>query len=772
VRSVLNLDHIGKYRVVGKIGKGAMGEVYKAKDPLLNRFVALKTISPTLAADGDFKERFKREAQSAARLNHPNIITVYDYGEEQGLTYMVMELLEGVDLRQAIRSRSLGHLGRKLEVMAQILDGLAFAHANSVVHRDLKPGNIHLTPSGHVKILDFGLARLGASDMTKTGTVMGTPHYMSPEQVRGQKADARSDVFSLGSVFYELLCNHRPFEAESVHGVLLQILDHEPEPMRKWDAEVPAGLVEIVERALSKDAAKRYADAGEMLRALVEVREAIGGETMLGPGGAEQTMLQGVDATLLEPAITATHASVRGATALTLARTPARSGQTHLPQTVRPEPTLSGSTTAARRGGSSAWLVASAAVGALVVIGGAGLLLYRRSQPAPVVPQPAEVQQQQLGILTDALVTSQVELARTDLANHDYASAANHAEGALKLSSTNADAKDILAQAHDSQQKIDAAATEARTAYRRGDTAAAAEALQRVILLDSRNPVVDELSDNLSKAFRRQADDSRRQAGASRVAAEQARATASNGFAEGRQLLAAADTAFKREEFTAAAQKYEQSRIAFEAAKRETDEARAAAAVRAAAAQAQAQAQQQAQLRPLPTTRPNDAQLPPSTSASSPAPLAPTSAPSSSPLPAPSAALSPSPSLSPSASPYATLAPTAAAPAADAAQTAVRRTVFESYKRAIESQDIALFRSLKPDLTTNDEKALRESFKAIKSQVVGMTEESVQVDPGGERATVKVTRQDIVNGRPTPRFSQTFRLVRAGGSWQIQSMGQ
>jgi tetratricopeptide (TPR) repeat protein len=768
---VLNLDHIGKYRVVGKIGKGAMGEVYKAKDPLLNRFVALKTISPTLAADGDFKERFKREAQSAARLNHPNIITVYDYGEEQGLTYMVMELLEGVDLRQAIRSRALGHLGRKLEVMAQILDGLAFAHANSVVHRDLKPGNIHLTPSGHVKILDFGLARLGASDMTKTGTVMGTPHYMSPEQVRGQKADARSDVFSLGSVFYELLCNHRPFEAESVHGVLLQILDHEPEPMRKWDAEVPAGLVEIVERALSKDAAKRYADAGEMLRALVEVREAIGGETMLGPGGAEQTMLQGADATLLEPSIAA-QASVRGATALTLARTPARSGQTHLPQTVRPEPTLSGSTTAARRGGSSTWLVASAAVGALVVIGGAGLLLFRRSQPAPVAPQPAEVQQQQLGILTDALVTSQVELARTDLANHDYASAAKHAEDALKLSSTSADAKDILAQAHDSQQKLEAAANEARTAYRGGDTAAAAEALQRVILLDSRNPVVDELSDNLSKAFRRQADDSRRQAGASRAAAEQAHATASSGFADGRQLLAAADASFKREEFTAAAQKYEQSRIAFEAAKREADEARAAAAVRAAAAQAQAQPQ--AQLRPLPTTRPSEGQLPPSASASpqssSPAPLAPTSAPGSSPLPAPSAALSPSPSLSPSASPYATLAPTSAAPAADAAQTAVRRTVFESYKRAIESQDIALFRSLKPDLTTNEEKTLRESFKAIKSQVVGMTEESVQVD--GDRATVRVSRQDIVNGRPTPRYPQTFRLVRAGGSWQIQSMGQ
>ena len=276
----MNLDRIGKYRVVGKIGKGAMGEVYKAHDPLLNRFVALKTIAPALAADPDFKKRFQREAQSAAQLNHPNIITVYDFGDEQGLTYMAMELLEGVDLREAIRSRALGHLGRKLEVMEQICDGLAFAHSRGVVHRDLKPGNIHLQPSGHVKILDFGLARVAASDMTKTGTVMGTPHYMSPEQVRGQKADARSDVFSLGAVFYEILCNHRPFEADSVHGVLFQILEQEPEPMRKWEPEVPPSAVALVEKALAKDPARRYADAGEMVRALAELRETMEGDTL------------------------------------------------------------------------------------------------------------------------------------------------------------------------------------------------------------------------------------------------------------------------------------------------------------------------------------------------------------------------------------------------------------------------------------------------------------------------------------------------------------
>ena len=193
-------ERIGKYQIVGKLGQGAMGEVFRGHDPVLNRFVAIKRISSGLDADETLKKRFRREAEAVAKLNHPHIITVYELGFEGEQMFMAMELLEGIDLKHAMAQHKLSS-AEKLSVMEQISEGLAYAHSQDLVHRDLKPANIHLLPGGKVKIMDFGLARMSGSDMTSTGTVMGTPHYMSPEQVRGQKADARTDVFALSCVF-------------------------------------------------------------------------------------------------------------------------------------------------------------------------------------------------------------------------------------------------------------------------------------------------------------------------------------------------------------------------------------------------------------------------------------------------------------------------------------------------------------------------------------------------------------------------------------------
>ncbi len=568
----MNLDRIGKYRIVEKIGQGAMGEVYKAHDPLLNRYVALKTISPSLAADSDFRERFKREAQSAARLNHPHIVTVFDFGEESGITYMAMELLEGLDLREALRRRSLGHLGRKLEVMVQLCDGLAFAHSQGVVHRDLKPGNVHIQPTGHVKVLDFGLARLGTSDITRTGTVMGTPHYMSPEQVRGERADARSDVFSLGALFYEVLSGHRAFEGRVVAEVLQAIVTKEPEPLRRRVPDVPAALVPVVERALAKSPDRRFRDAGELGLALGRARDSLAGETLAGPAAADQaerTILTGAGATVVLESAARAGRSVAGANALYLDPV-GGAGRRH-DATVRPELTVaSGPETevpARSRG-----LLLGAIVLVAAAIGAAGIFL--RSRPAPVVP--GEVTDETVGILTETLLMSKVELARADLDNRAYEAAAAHAREALAIDAGYADARDILERAESAQRELSAAADEAVAAFEQGDTARASSALGRVLSLDPRHPVADRLSVELNRFFRSQAEDARGQARNARAAAEAARAAGETDFRRAVSLLAAADGLSGREQHAVAAQKYLESRNAFDVARTAAEARRAA----------------------------------------------------------------------------------------------------------------------------------------------------------------------------------------------------
>jgi serine/threonine-protein kinase len=288
----MDLRQLGKYEIVGKIGQGAMGEVFRAHDPILGRDVAIKTMTATIGTDEELRKRFHREAQSAARLSHPNIITIYDFGEDQGKVYMAMELLEGNDLKDLIGRHTPMSLELKLGLMEQICDGLAFAHGKDVVHRDLKPANIHIQRGGQIKIMDFGLAKLSSSDMTRAGMIMGTPNYMSPEQVRGEKATARSDVFSLGAVFYELLTNRKPFEADSLHAVLFQVMQNEPEPLVNLAPDVPPALQQVVERAMLKDPAARFRDAGEMREGLRPARAALA-------QWAGATIVQPVDATVI-----------------------------------------------------------------------------------------------------------------------------------------------------------------------------------------------------------------------------------------------------------------------------------------------------------------------------------------------------------------------------------------------------------------------------------------------------------------------------------------
>ncbi|HEY6546537.1 MAG TPA: protein kinase, partial [Vicinamibacteria bacterium] len=271
------MDQIGRYKIVAKIGQGGTSHVWKGFDATLNRHVAVKTMSADMADDPALKKRFEREAQSAARLNHPHIITIYDFGQEQDKLYMAMELLEGMDLKQAISKGRLKSLDEKLDIVSQICDGLAFAHAHEIVHRDLKPANVQLLPDGQVKIMDFGLARLSGSDMTRTGLVMGTPNYMSPEQVRGEHVDLRSDVFSLGCLFYEILTSQKPFDADSIHSVLYKVMQEEPKAARELVPGLPLVLQQLLEKAMAKKPAERFQNAGEFGDFLERAREAIAG---------------------------------------------------------------------------------------------------------------------------------------------------------------------------------------------------------------------------------------------------------------------------------------------------------------------------------------------------------------------------------------------------------------------------------------------------------------------------------------------------------------
>ncbi|MFQ5777805.1 MAG: protein kinase [Terriglobia bacterium] len=256
---------IGKYEIIEELGRGAMGVVYKAEDPIIGRLVALKTISPGLLDNPDLLKRFYREAQAAGGLQHPNIVIIYDLGEADGQPYIAMEFLEGQQpghaapsLEKIIANKLLMPLAVKLNHMLQLCRGLDFAHKKDLIHRDIKPGNIIVTKDDTVKVVDFGIVRLTSTSMTSTGMVIGTVGYMSPEQVRGEHVDPRSDLFSVGVVMYELFAYQKPFAGPNVTAVLLKIVGEEPPPLTEVAPQVPPELAEIVHKCLEKDPADRF----------------------------------------------------------------------------------------------------------------------------------------------------------------------------------------------------------------------------------------------------------------------------------------------------------------------------------------------------------------------------------------------------------------------------------------------------------------------------------------------------------------------------------
>ncbi len=262
------LEKIGKYQILEQLGKGGMGVVYKALDTLIERVVAVKMVAANLDDDPELRARFFREARAAGQLSHKNIVTIFDLGEDNGRAYIAMEFLEGRDLRSELSKGNPMSLQDKLRIVKELCEGLSHAHEKGVIHRDIKPANVFITKSGHVKILDFGLARTTASDLTTSGHAMGTPNYMSPEQVRGEKVDHRTDTFSVGVLFYELLTRKKAFQGDSFTSTIYKILQDDPEPIETFDPSISPELCAIVYKALAKDREKRYLTLDELLRNL------------------------------------------------------------------------------------------------------------------------------------------------------------------------------------------------------------------------------------------------------------------------------------------------------------------------------------------------------------------------------------------------------------------------------------------------------------------------------------------------------------------------
>ena len=279
------------YELLDRLGKGGMGVVYRARDTKLDRLVAVKVLLTDLEGDSEIQERFLREARAAGNLNHRNIIRIYDFGEDGGRAFIVMELLEGANLNEFLRAHPDLSLDRKLQIMIAVCEGLAFSHSRSIIHRDLKPGNLFITTDGQVKVLDFGLARIASSKLTRAGLVFGTPDYVSPEQVRGTVVDVRSDIFSLGAVCYQMLSGRKPFAAKALPEVMRKVLTEEPVPLTR--AEAPASLSRIITRALQKEPDQRWGAVQELGDAFLAVAREIKGTDPVPDPGRRQTTTVG-----------------------------------------------------------------------------------------------------------------------------------------------------------------------------------------------------------------------------------------------------------------------------------------------------------------------------------------------------------------------------------------------------------------------------------------------------------------------------------------------
>jgi len=793
---------ISKYDIVGKLGKGAMGEVYKGHDPVLNRFVAIKVIAESLDTDPELVERFRREAKAAAQLNHPNIITIYDFIEDEGSLYIVMELLDGKDLKEIIKSGTPLTMEQILGMMEQIADGLGFAHENHMVHRDLKPANIHVTKKGQIKILDFGLVHNESSDMTKTGHVMGTPNYMSPEQVQGLKIDARSDIFSLGAVFYELLTRKKPFSGDSMHATMFKVVQGKREPLARY-THLPPAIIQMVDRALDPNVDGRFADGNALREYIRNIRA-----DALARGDADMTISSRADPTITTfgtaPGSHPSGSSPSQGSARSQSQSAGWASGSH--DTMRQAEMTEISVGAVAPTSKPIGLYVG---GAAVVLAIAAASFYFTSRDAGSGPSVEE-----LGV---ALVTTQQELMEQSLERRDYPAALAQARELLAADAQNAEALRVRDAAETALAQIGPTVAEGRAALERGASEEAADALRRVRALDPNHPLGAELNDQLNQYFQRQAESAQRDMTQARSAAFSVGATSRPEFQRAESLRQQASANFNRSEYTSAAQNflaardgYQQARATYQQAESalsaQSEQARQAQ--QAAQAEAEAQAGARAELEGAENawtrlrSRPDEAgvtEQPSYQRAMSEEAAAKGFASSgdwsgaarsyqsaTSYLEAArseyreaekrrvaeearrAAAAPPPPTLPPPRAP-----PAVSSTPSVAQEEAAIREALATYERALESENLDLFRRIKPNLSADEAQRLQSSFDAMDSHELGLEIQSIVIE--GDRATVNLTRRDVIVFRGRSNESsrtQTFMLAKIAGSWIITQIGQ
>jgi serine/threonine-protein kinase len=701
-----------------------MGVVYRAFDTLLQRTVALKVIGGQIDSNPDTRARFLREARSAGQLSHKNIVTIYDLGEEDGHPFLAMEYLEGQDLQLRLCDPVKMDLLRKLDVALDLCEGLEFAHARGVLHRDVKPANIFITNTGEVKILDFGLARLITSQLTNSNMLMGTLNYIAPEQVRGDPADHRSDVFSVGVVIYELLGNKKAFEGDSFASTLYKILEVVPEPLWRVDATVPRALAAIVERALAKPLDQRFQSMAALRHELLMFREqlriASSGVTALSGGlifGAED-----ITTSLPIPSVVGSGAVHRPASASgPLSDPPAR-----------------------RRRRSH---VAAGVIILLAVVTGAWFAMHRPSRPAPEPVEPAAAPRVD--------TSSTLGRAQQALQSHDYAGAEQAAKEVLQQSPGDASAQRILERARTARAAIESAMVKARSSLAAGDFQSASGAAGDVLTLAPEHAEARQImAQGTAHAASRSVADARLRMTRAR---DQARAARAPGLAA--PAYGAATRAEQVAEQLAATGRTADATARFY---------EASGLYQSAASIAQTRAQERSDADVTPTTGRSAA--PPASSESQHAEAPPPAASPARPTTAESQPALP-PITAPPPAPPPAPSPEEPAATSPSAEEGIGQ-LLAHYKSALEGRDLDALRKIWPGLTAASANAIGAQFRDATRLTVGILDP--RISASGANGTVTFRRRyqmqtrDGQNLRNETQTTMTVRRTSAG--WIIESI--